>query len=89
MPDTAKRNQRNHQSRQQEGQQQKIPGALTQHPMVDGALVLTLFIVLGLVLSNIKVKEKLRLDARKLLIAIMATTIIGGIIIAGLYRTYI
>ncbi len=57
------------------------------HWVTHGLLVLTLFIVLGLVLSNIKAEEKLALDAKKMPIAITAATLIGGIIIVGFYLT--
>jgi len=64
-----------------------MKAATGHHWVTQGVLVITLFVALGLIFSNIKLDEKL--DDRMMLTAIISTTIIGGLIIIGFYLIHI
>jgi len=61
--------------------------ALGHHWITHGILTLMLFTVGGLVLSSIRVKDKL--NGEKMQVAIIAAAIASGAIVAGLFLTRI
>ena len=66
-----------------------MAAVFSHHWIAHGVFVLTLFVVLGLILSDAKIEEKLKLDDKKMSIALIATVIISGIIISGFYLVHI
>jgi hypothetical protein len=62
---------------------------LGHHWITQGALVLALFIVLGVVLSNTNPGQTSKLNPQRMLTVIIVGAIISGIIIAGFYLTHI
>jgi heme/copper-type cytochrome/quinol oxidase subunit 2 len=60
-----------------------MKAALGHHWTTHGAIVITVFVVLGFVFSSMKFEEKW--DSQKMLNYIIWATIIGGIIVAGFF----
>jgi hypothetical protein len=60
-----------------------MKSALGHHWTTHGAIVITVFVVLGFVFSSMKFEEKW--DSQKMLNYIIWATIIGGIIVAGFF----
>ena len=55
------------------------------HWVTHGALILVLFVVLGFVFSKVRIEQKLKLDTRKMVIAVLGGAIVRGGIIGAFY----
>lgn len=59
------------------------------HWKTQGLIVIVLFIVLGFILSNLKLEEKLKLNTGKISALTLSGTVIGTLIIAVFYAVHV
>jgi hypothetical protein len=62
---------------------------LGHHWTTHGVITILLFVILGLLLSQLRIEENWGINARKLLIIIILSTILAGLIINGFYLLHL
>jgi hypothetical protein len=62
-----------------------MKAATGHHWITHGVVVIVLFIIIGLAISNMNAVEKWKLDEKKISNAVVGGAVTGAIIIAGFY----
>jgi hypothetical protein len=71
------------------GLKEGLASILGHHWTTHGAITIILFIVMGVLLSGLRTEENWGINARKLTIAIVGGTVLGGLIISSFFLIHL